>query len=95
MEEQVNRADAEDHRQRCQAKLLVLKEQRSDLGNSLNQLWEDLLRKKTMKIYRRIKCIMTLLNPVLYRRFKRRQVLFWKLLVIFDSSPVFAYPCLY
>ncbi|MEK9762078.1 MAG: SDR family oxidoreductase [Deltaproteobacteria bacterium] len=73
MEEQVNRADAaEDHRQRCQAKLLVLKEQRSDLGNSLSQLWEDLLHgRKQMKIYRQMKMYNdATLNPVLYRRSK-------------------------
>ena len=71
MEEQVNRADAaEDHQQRCQAKLFVLKEQRSDLGNSLNQLWEDLLDgRKQMKIYRQMKMYNdATLNPVLYRR---------------------------
>ena len=71
MEEQANRADAaEDHRQCCQAKLYVLKEQRSDLGNSLSQLWEDLLQgRKQMKIYRQMKMYNdATLNPVLYRR---------------------------
>ena len=71
MEEQANRADAaEDHRQRCQAKLFVLKEQRSDLGNSLSQLWEDLLQgRKQMKVYRQMKMYNdATLNPVLYRR---------------------------
>ena len=71
MEEQSNRADAaEDHRQRCQAKLFVLKEQRSDLGNSLSQLWEDLLQgRKQMKVYRQMKMYNdATLNPVLYRR---------------------------
>ena len=71
MEEQANRADtAEDHQQRCQAKLFVLKEQRSDLGNSLSQLWEDLLQgRKQMKIYRQMKMYNdSTLNPVLYRR---------------------------
>ena len=71
MEEQANRADAaEDHRQRCQTKLYVLKEQRSDLGNSLSQLWEDLLQgRKQMKIYRQMKMYNdATLNPVLYRR---------------------------
>ena len=73
MEEQVNRADAaEDHRQHCHVKLLVLKEQRSDLGNSLSQLWEDLLHgRKQMKIYRQMKMYNdATLNPVLYRRSK-------------------------
>ena len=71
MEEQANRADAaEDHRQRCQAKLFVLKEQRSDLGNSLSQLWEDLLQgRKQMKVYRQMKMYNdATLNPSLYRR---------------------------
>jgi hypothetical protein len=72
MQEQVNRTDAaEDHRQRCQAKLHVLNEQRCDLGNSLDQLWADLLQgRKQMKIYRQMKMYNdATLNPVLYRQF--------------------------
>ena len=68
MEEEANRADAsEDHRQKCQQKLNVLLEQRTDLSTAIDQLLEDIEQgNKYMKVYKQMKMYNDdELNPVL------------------------------
>lgn len=70
MQEQVARKDADElHRQRCQAKLNVLLEQRNDLSTAIDQLLEDYeAGRKVMKVYRQMKMYNDpSTNPVLYR----------------------------
>mgnify|MGYP003400162510 CR=1 FL=1 len=71
MAEQVDRADAaEDHRNKCKAKLDVLLEQQTDLGTAIDQLLEDIAEgRKYMKVYRQMKMYNDpSTNPVLYRK---------------------------
>lgn len=71
MNEEVNRADAEDaHRERCRQKLDVLREQRTDLSRSIDQLLQDIESgRNIMKVYRQMKMYNDpSLNPVLYNR---------------------------
>ena len=57
MHEQTLRDDTHvEHRQACQQKLDILTEQRDDLVEELNQLFQDILSgKKRLKIYRQYK----------------------------------------
>lgn len=68
MEEEANRADASEyHRQKCQQKLNVLLEQRTDLSTAIDQLLEDIEQgNKYMKVYKQMKMYNDdELNPVL------------------------------
>lgn len=68
MQEEVDRADAsEDHKQKCQAKLNILLEQRKDLSSAIDQLLLDIESgKKYMKVYKQMKMYNdNELNPVL------------------------------
>ncbi|MCT4580096.1 MAG: DUF4254 domain-containing protein [Flavobacteriales bacterium] len=70
MQEQTERADVSDlHRQQCEHKLAVLKEQEIDLSNSFDQLLEDFAKgDKKIKVYRQMKMYNDNdLNPVLYK----------------------------
>lgn len=71
MQEQVDRKDAsEEHRNRCQMKLDVLKEQQIDLSTAIDQLLEDYQAgRKMMKVYRQMKMYNDpSTNPVLYNK---------------------------
>ena len=54
---QTQRQDAAiEHRQACERKLAVLQEQKSDLSNELNDLFEDVAKgRKKIKVYRQFK----------------------------------------
>jgi len=70
MQEQANRNDAtEEHRQRCQMKLDVLKEQQADLSEAIDQLLDDIAAGRIfMKVYRQMKMYNDpTTNPVLYK----------------------------
>lgn len=70
MQEQVDRAGAtETHRNLCEYKLAILKEQEIDLSTSFDQLLEDFSKgDKKIKVYRQMKMYNdTDLNPVLYK----------------------------
>ncbi len=69
MQEEVNRADASvEHKERCERKLAILLEQKSDLSLALDQLLSDIRDgKKYMKVYKQMKMYNDpALNPVLY-----------------------------
>lgn len=69
MNQEVKRTDADAaHIARCQAKLDVLLEQRTDLITAINQLLEDIAAgRKYMKVYRQMKMYNDpATNPVLY-----------------------------
>lgn len=71
MQEQADRTDAsEEHREKCRAKLAVLKEQQVDLSTAIDQLLEDIEQgKKYMKVYRQMKMYNDpSTNPVLYKK---------------------------
>jgi hypothetical protein len=71
MQEQADRSDAtEEHRARCQAKLDVLMEQRTDLSTAIDQLLEDYeAGRKVMKVYRQMKMYNDpATNPILYKK---------------------------
>ena len=59
-----------EQKMNCRAKLRILKEQRRDLGNCLDELIGDLeTGKKILKVYRQLKMYNDpSLNPVLYRK---------------------------
>ncbi len=68
MQEEVDRADAsQEHKQKCQAKLNVLLEQKKDLSSAIDQLLLDIESgKKYMKVYKQMKMYNdNELNPVL------------------------------
>ena len=68
MEEEAHREDAsEEHRQKCQQKLEVLLEQRTDLSTAIDQLLADIEQgNKYMKVYKQMKMYNDdELNPVL------------------------------
>ena len=70
MQEQACRTDADAvHRQRCQMKLDVLLEQRTDLSTAIDQLLDDYASgRKVMKVYRQMKMYNDpSTNPVLYQ----------------------------
>ncbi len=69
MEEQAHRPDAdEEHRQRAQAKLTILRDQHTDLSTALSQLFADILAgRKRLKVYRQFKMYNDpAMNPYLY-----------------------------
>jgi hypothetical protein len=69
MHREVDRKDADaDHRERCEGKLAVLREQRADLCLALDRLLEEIAEgEKYMKVYRQMKMYNDpALNPVLY-----------------------------
>ena len=69
MREQTLRDDATDeHRARCQAKLDVLLEQRTDLSTAIDKLLDDIAAgRKYMKVYRQMKMYNDpSTNPILY-----------------------------
>jgi hypothetical protein len=73
MEIEANRPEASDeHRMKCQGKLTILLEQRSDLSTAIQQLIDDIAAgKKYMKVYRQMKMYNDeSLNPVLYQQKK-------------------------
>ncbi len=70
MNEEVNRKDAsEEHRNKCQEKLNILLEQRTDLSTAINDLLTDIESgDKFMKVYKQMKMYNDDdLNPVLYQ----------------------------
>jgi hypothetical protein len=69
--EEATRATATDaHRQRNQARLLMLQEQRADLAGCLDALWAAIQRgERRFKLYRQLKMYNDPdLNPSVYRR---------------------------
>ena len=69
MREQAQRTDADEaHKAKCQAKLSVLLEQRTDLTTAIDQLLADIAAgRKYMKVYRQMKMYNDPdTNPVLY-----------------------------
>ena len=70
MNEEATRAEAsQDHRDKCQAKLNVLLEQRTDLSTAIDDLLKDIENgDKFMKVYKQMKMYNDdELNPVLYQ----------------------------
>jgi hypothetical protein len=70
MQEQVDRVGASaSHKQQCENKLAILKEQEIDLSASFDELLEDFTKgTKKIKVYRQMKMYNdTDLNPVLYK----------------------------
>ena len=73
MNEEATRAEAsQDHRDKCQAKLNILLEQRSDLSTAIEELLTDIENgDKFMKVYKQMKMYNDdELNPVLYQNKK-------------------------
>ncbi len=73
MEEETKREDAEnEHIMKTKEKLSILVEQRTDLGQCLSKLLDDLFKgEKFLKIYRQMKMYNDeSLNPVLYKKRK-------------------------
>jgi hypothetical protein len=73
MNEEATRADAsQDHRDKCQTKLNVLLEQRTDLSSAIDDLLTDIENgDKFMKVYKQMKMYNDDdLNPVLYQNKK-------------------------
>lgn len=71
-EEATRETASEDHRAKCQAKLDVLLDQKSDMFTSISQLIEDIENgDKYMKVYKQMKMYNDDdLNPVLYQNKK-------------------------
>ena len=73
MQEEVNRENAsQEHKSKCQEKLNVLLEQRSDLSTAIDDLLTDIENgDKFMKVYKQMKMYNDKdLNPVLYQNKK-------------------------
>ena len=73
MNEEATRAEAsQDHRDKCQAKLNILLEQRTDLSIAIDDLLKDIENgDKFMKVYKQMKMYNDDdLNPVLYQNKK-------------------------
>ena len=71
MDEETRREEASmEHRVNCNKKLMILREQRQDLGRCLMEFLEDLISgRKTLKVYRQMKMYNdSSLNPVLYQK---------------------------
>ena len=71
MEREVERTDATpEHIARCQAKLNVLLEQRTDLSAAIDTLLDDIAAgRKFMKVYRQMKMYNDAdTNPILYAK---------------------------
>jgi hypothetical protein len=70
MEEQANRADADQqHRAKAKARLEILRQQHGDLSLSLSELLEDIFSgRKHLKVYRQFKMYNDpTMNPCLYQ----------------------------
>ncbi|MEZ7514968.1 DUF4254 domain-containing protein [Flavobacterium frigidarium] len=70
MNEEATRAEAsQDHRDKCQAKLNILLEQRTDLSTAIDDLLTDIENgDKFMKVYKQMKMYNDdELNPILYQ----------------------------
>jgi hypothetical protein len=73
MREQVERKDASaEHIAKCQSKLAILLEQKTDMQMAFDQLMEDILNgDRKMKVYRQMKMYNDAsLNPMLYQQKK-------------------------
>ena len=73
MREEATREDASpEHRAKCQAKLNILLEQRTDLSTAIDDLLDDIEKgKKFMKVYKQMKMYNDEeLNPILYQNKK-------------------------
>ena len=73
MNEEATRADAsQDHRDKCQLKLNILLEQRTDLSTAIDDLLKDIENgDKFMKVYKQMKMYNDDdLNPILYQNKK-------------------------
>jgi hypothetical protein len=73
MQEEANRAEAsQEHRDKCQVKLNILLEQRTDLSTAIDDLLTDIANgDKFMKVYKQMKMYNDDdLNPVLYQNKK-------------------------
>ncbi|TDD78221.1 DUF4254 domain-containing protein [Flavobacterium caseinilyticum] len=73
MQEEATRAEAsQEHRDKCQAKLNILLEQRTDLSTAIDDLLTDIANgDKFMKVYKQMKMYNDDdLNPVLYQNKK-------------------------
>lgn len=73
MQEEVNRKEAsQEHKDKCQVKLNVLLEQRTDLSTAIDDLLNDIENgNKFMKVYKQMKMYNDDdLNPVLYQNKK-------------------------
>ena len=73
MSEEATRKEAsQDHRDKCQVKLNVLLEQRTDLSSAIDDLLQDIEKgDKFMKVYKQMKMYNdNELNPVLYQNKK-------------------------
>jgi hypothetical protein len=71
MNEEATREEAsQDHRDKCQSKLNILLEQRTDLSTAIDDLLTDIENgAKFMKVYKQMKMYNdNELNPVLYRK---------------------------
>ena len=71
MTEEATRTDAsQDHRDKCQEKLNVLLEQRTDLFTAIDDLLNDIASgNKFMKVYKQMKMYNdNELNPILYQK---------------------------
>lgn len=71
MKEQTERKDvSEEHLVKCQAKLAILLEQKTDMQMAFDQLMEDILYgDRKMKVYRQMKMYNDAsLNPMLYQK---------------------------
>lgn len=71
MQEEATRPEAtQDHRDKCQAKLNILLEQRTDLSIAIDDLLSDIEKgDKFMKVYKQMKMYNDEeLNPVLYKK---------------------------
>jgi hypothetical protein len=68
-EEEIARGADEEHVQRNERRLAVLKEQREDLRDALDALWAEVMSgRRRFKLYRQMKMYNDpALNPVLYR----------------------------
>jgi hypothetical protein len=70
MNEEATREEAsQDHRDKCQSKLNILLEQRTDLSTAIDDLLTDIENgAKFMKVYKQMKMYNdNELNPVLYQ----------------------------
>jgi hypothetical protein len=72
MQEEANRSEAlQEHRDKCQVKLNILLEQRTDLSTAIDDLLTDIENgDKFMKVYKQMKMYNDELNPVLYQNKK-------------------------
>jgi hypothetical protein len=55
MQEEANRGGPQEHRDKCQVKLNILLEQRTDLSTAIDDLLQILKTDKFMKVYKQMK----------------------------------------